>query len=386
MNYVIIGNGVAGIEAAIAVRKNDPVGKIQIITESSHLYYYRPNIIDYLADEISADKLVIYKSDYYEKNKIETVLNTGIEKIIPEENSVVAKNGKKFVYDRLLLATGAVSAVPPVKGLDKSGVFTLRGIGDADRIKDYCKKNNRVIMVGGGLLGLESAYSLAKLGMHMTVIEFFKWLLPRQLDPEGGDILKKILEEKGLSFILNDALSAIEGNNKVERIVLKSGTEIKADAVVISAGVRSRIDLASGANIKVNNGIIVDDYMQTSVKNIYAAGDSIEHRGKCYGIWPAAKEQGKIAGLNMSGISTPYNGTIMANILKITGIDLYSAGDFNRKDLETLVSKGDKTYKKFLVDKTHPIAAIILGDSEAVKIARMVIDGKVATDELKKIF
>ena len=386
MRYLIIGNGVAGTEAAIAIRKKDPDGEIRILTESSLPYYYRPRVIEYLADEAGVDKLIIHKPEFYEKNRIEVLLNTRVSRLLPKEHMVVDDKDVEHQYDRLLLATGARSFVPPIKGSQLKGVFTLREIADADSIKDYCKDLKNVAVIGGGLLGLETAHSIARLGKRVTVIEFCKWLLPRQLDERGGAVLMRMLEEKGLSFVLDDSVLSMEGDSAVERIALKSGGEVAAGAVVIAAGIRCRMELALEAGIEAKNGIIVDDHMRTSASDIYAAGDPIEHRGRVYGIWPAAQDQGRIAGLNMAGEETPYAGTIVSNTLKITGIDLYSAGDFNAPNCEMLVSEGDSSYKKLLLNINDPVGAIVLGDAEAVRIARKVIDRKADPGEMKKYF
>ncbi|HON79026.1 MAG TPA: FAD-dependent oxidoreductase, partial [Spirochaetota bacterium] len=221
-------------------------------------------------------------------------------------------------------------------------------------------------------------------GRNVTVIEFFEWLLPRQLDRIGGKILKEKLEEQGLSFILNDSVASIEGDGKTEKIILKSGNEIKADAVILSAGIKGRNELAMDAGINVNKGIVVNDYLATSVTDIYAAGDPAEHAGCIYGIWPAAREQGKIAGMNMAGIPTPYSKTMISNVLKITGIDLYSAGEFNAEDTEVFSCSVNGTYKKLLM-KGNPVAAIVLGDAKAVKIAQRVMEGKTSPEDFKEI-
>lgn len=386
MKYLIIGNGVAGTEAAISIRKKDPEGEIRILTESSRPYYYRPRVIEYLADEAGVDKLIIHKPEFYEKNRIEVLLNTRAARILPKEHRVVDDKDVEHQYDRLLLATGARSFVPPIKGSQLKGVFTLREIADADSIKEYCKDLKNVAVIGGGLLGLETAHSLARLGKRVTVIEFCKWLLPRQLDERGGAVLMRMLEEKGLSFVLDDSVLSIEGDSATERISLKSGKEVAAGAVVIAAGIRCRMELAVEAGIEAKNGIIVDDHMRTSTADIYAAGDPIEHRGRVYGIWPAAQEQGRIAGLNMAGEAAPYAGTVMSNTLKITGIDLYSAGDFNAPNCEMLVSEGNSSYKKLLLNINDPVGAIVLGDAEAVRLARKVIDRKADPGEMKKLF
>ena len=239
MNYIIIGNGIAGIEAAFAIRKNDPDGTIKIISSSEHLHYYRPNVISISATSQQSKTDYLQKRTVRKKN-IENILHTTITKINPSGHTLIDASGATYRYDRLLLATGAYSFVPPVGGSDCAGVFTLRGITDANKIKDYCRDIDNVVVVGGGLLGLESAYSLVKLGKKVTVVEFCKWLLPRQLDKRGGEILARMLSEKGLSFVLDDSVLSIEGNGRAEKLVLKSGREISAGAVVFSAGIRCR--------------------------------------------------------------------------------------------------------------------------------------------------
>jgi nitrite reductase (NADH) large subunit len=386
MKHVIIGNGVAGTEAALAIRKSDAQASITVVSESPHHYFYRPRVIEYLAGETTTDKLVIYKQDFYDKNRIETRLGTRVTDILTGEHVVLDAKGTRLEWDRLLIATGARSFMPPVRGSDLAGVFTLRGISDADLILDYAKGVEHVAVIGGGLLGLEAAYSLSRLGKTVTVIEFFQWLLPRQLDQAGGRILLEMLESKGLSFILGDSVASIEGDGRVGRLVLKSGKEVQAGMVLVSAGIRCSIDLAKAAGIETNTGIIVDDHLRTSAPGVFAAGDPVEHRGKVYGIWPAAREQGRIAGLNMAGIETAYEGTIMANSLKITGIDLFSAGDFNAKECEILVSEGAGSYRKLCVDLSNPLGAIVLGDPEAVKVAQKIMEGKAKPEEMKRFF
>ena len=386
MKYLIIGNGVAGTEAALAIRKNDSDGEITIISQSKHLFYYRPKLIDYLADEVSLDKFTIYQNGFYERMNIRNVLGTEIVKIISDENCVIFQDGTRYGYDKLLLATGADCFVPPINGVEKKGVLTFRGVVDADNIKEYCKDITDIVAIGGGLLGLETAYSLRKLGKKVTVIEVFDRLLPKQLDYEGAALLRGLLEEKGLSFVFPDMVVAIEGEDKVENVTLKSGGQIRTDAVVISAGIRGRDMLAKEAGIKIKKGIVVNDNMQTSVENIYCAGDPIEHNGKLYGLWPAAKEQGKIAGLSMAGIATRYTGTTLSCTLKVTGIDLCSAGDIDHRDGEVLSSKNSGVYRKFILKNDKPIGAIVIGDPQAIRVVSDVFEGKAPPEEFKKYF
>ncbi|MBL7092445.1 NAD(P)/FAD-dependent oxidoreductase [candidate division KSB1 bacterium] len=386
MKYLIIGNGVAGDEASIMIGKNDATAEIKLISESINYFYYKPKLINYLANEISLNKFTIHKKAFYEKMNIKNIPGTKITKINPDKNIVIAEDKTEYEYDKLLLATGSRAFIPAIKGANKNGVFTIREVEDCDNILEYIKDKNSIVVIGGGLLGLETANSLRSLNKKVTVIEYFSTLLPRQLDNDGANLLKKMLEKKGLNFILPGIVEIIEGKDKVEKVILKSGKEIKADAVIVSAGIRGRIELAQDIGIKINKGIVVNDFMQTSVENIYSAGDSVEHNGKLYGIWKASKEQGKIAGLNMVGIKTKYNGTLFSNILKVTGIDLYSAGNFDSKNGEILISKNGNEYIKFIIKNNQLIGAIVLGNANAVKIASKDFEGKASVEELKNLF
>lgn len=386
MRYLIIGNGVAGIEAALAIRKNDPFGKLAIISESKHLFYYRPKLIDYLAGEVTLDQFTIYKNEFYEKKNLKNILGTKIVKIIPDENTAVSENGTEYEYDKLLIATGADCFMPPINGLDKRGVFAFRGVRDADNIKEFCKDVTDLVVIGGGLLGLETAYSSRRLGKRVIVLEVFDRLLPRQLDNKAAALLRSLLEKRGLSFVLPAIVVAIQGENKVENVVLKSGEKIKASAVIVCTGIRGRDALAKGADIKIEKGIVVNDYMQTSIENIYCAGDPAEHHGQLYGLWPVAKQQGEAAGLNMAGVPTQYRGTVSSSALKITGIAVYSAGDFDARDTEVLLSENQDTYRKLVLKNERPIGAIVVGDPETVGAAERVFEGRSAPEEFKKYF
>jgi nitrite reductase (NADH) large subunit len=386
MKYLIIGNGVAGTEAALAIRERDSDGEITVISESENLFYYRPKLIDYLAGEVTLETFTIHKDEFYEKQNIENVLGTKVVKIIPDKSVAVSESGTKYGYDKLLIATGADCLIPPVEGINKTGVFDFRGVKDADSIREYCKDVTDVVVLGGGLLGLETAYSLRKSGKTVTVIEIFDRLLPKQLDNEGAGLLKRLLEDKGLSFVLPASVLAIEGKDKVENVVLRSGQQIRAGAVVICTGIRARVKLAKEANITVGKGIVINNHMQTSTENIYCAGDPAEHNGRLYGLWNPAREQGKIAGFNMAGVPSQYRGTVDSSTLKITGIEVYSAGDFDAEDAEVLISKNQNMYRKFVLSDDRPVGAIVVGDSVAIKAAASVFEGKAAIEEFKKHF
>jgi nitrite reductase (NADH) large subunit len=381
MNYIIIGNGIAGTEAALNIRKADESGSITIITDSGNLHYYRPRLVDYLSGETSLEKFTTYNEEFYEKNNITNRLNTTISSINTKEQTVLTDKGESFSYDKLLLATGARAFLPPITGSDKKGVFTLRTAADTEEIKEFSEGITDIVVVGGGLLGLENANSLMKLGKKVTVIEAVEWLLPRQLDMSGGIVLQKLLEEKGLKFILNDSVSSIDGDHAVSSITLKSGEKIETNSLVISAGIRCNLELAKTSGIETNLGIIVNNLMETSIKNIYAAGDAVEHEGKVYGLWAPAKEQGAIAGSNMAGKEDEYKGSTISTILKVTGIDLFSSGDIHSVNGTVKSDTTDSTYKKLITDNKGTQSAIVVGDKKSISIARKVISGKAEPEE-----
>lgn len=384
MHYCIIGNGVAGTEAALAIRSVDNSSAITIITQSAYHMYYRPRLIEYLAGDIKPENLYIYKPAVYDEKRIEILFKTEVVDIDTKDKIITLHNGSKIKYDTLCIATGAAPNMPDIPGKHLKGVFTIRDIEDADAIIAHVEhaSNKNIAVVGGGLLGLETAFSLCKRGFNVTVIEFFERLLPRQLDSEGAALLQKLLEQKGLQFILSDSVTNIIGDSYVQKIQCKSGKHLDAGTVIFSMGIKARTDLAKQCGLAVNRGIIINNYLQTSNPDIFAAGDPTEYNGICYGIWPAARQQGKLAGLNMAGARQEYNGTLLSVLLKITGIDLYSAGDFTRQDTKSIVHKADSIYVKFLYSDAEPVASIVIGDMNIIKLARDVMEKKAGINKL----
>jgi nitrite reductase (NADH) large subunit len=245
----------------------------------------------------------------------------------------------------------------------------------------------RGVLIGGGLLGLEAGNGLKKMGLGITVIEFFPRLLPRQLDNEGGHRLQNILEDRGFSFKLDAKTRSIDGSEEVEGVTLENGESIAADTVVISAGVNPKLDLAMQLDLDCNRGIKVDERMQTSHPDIYAAGDIVEFEKKTYGIWPAAMEQGEIAGANISGGDATYEGTILSTILKVADIDLASAGDIdaNNQYYSKIVASGT-IYKKTVIANNKVIGCIMLGDTKNFnRINKAISTGENILSELDSL-
>ena len=364
-NYLIIGNGVAGTTAAENIRKQDQDGKITIITDEDLPFYYRIRLNDYLAGEITEKDLLSKSEQWYKDNRIDLKLGERIVKAESTEKIVLSEKNQKFSYDRLLIATGSHSFIPPIKGSEKKGVFALRTIQDVHNISSWESHIEEVVLIGGGLLGLEAGNALRKLGKKVMVVEFFPRLLPRQLDEDGAKRLQSIMEGMGFSFRLGAKTQEIMGNDKVESVLLEGGEKLPSEMVIISAGVRPNMELAEPLGLHHEKGIKVDESLRTNQPDIYAAGDVAEFKGIPYGIWPAAMEQGKIAGTNMAGGDMIYKGTTMANTLKVVGIDLASAGDIDAENrLESKTVTDEKVYKKIVLENDQIIGCIMLGDTK----------------------
>ncbi|MBN1849288.1 MAG: NAD(P)/FAD-dependent oxidoreductase [Deltaproteobacteria bacterium] len=377
-DYLIIGNGVAGTTAAENIRKHDEDGTITILTDEDTPFYYRIRLNDLISGDITEEALIAKNEQWYEDLHIDLLLQMKVKKVDIEKKTIITDDKLDLSYNKLLLATGSHSFVPPIKGSNKKGVFTLRSIQDARDISDYAKGIEDVVLIGGGLLGLEAGNALRKSGRKVMIVEFFPRLLPRQLDAEGADRLQKIMEDMGFSFRLGAKTQQIKGKTKVSGVLLEGGEILQSRMVIVSAGVRPNMELAVSMGLDHDKGIKVDNFMRTSQADVYAAGDVAEFRGMSYGIWPASMEQGKIAGTNMAGGEMFYDGTTMANTLKVVGIDLASAGNIDAENqLESKVVTNEKTYKKIVISDDRIIGCIMLGDTKGFnKITKAMADKK----------
>jgi nitrite reductase (NADH) large subunit len=364
-NYLIVGNGVAGTTAAENIRKQDKKGNITIMTDEDLPFYWRIQLNEYISGEMTEKELLAKKEEWYQDQNISLKLKTRVVGADAQKRVVVTEDKEELPYDSLLIATGSHSFIPPIKGSEKKGVFALRDFQDARDISAFAKNIEEVILIGGGLLGLEAGNALRKLGKKIMVVEFFPRLLPRQLDVDGAERLQKILEGMGFSFRLGAKTQEITGDDKANGASLEGGETLSGQMVVISAGVRPNLELAEPLGLKTDKGVVVDERLQTNQPDIYAAGDVAEFKGMPYGIWPAAMEQGKIAGINMAGGKATYNGTTMANTLKVVGVDLASAGNIDAEnEFESKVATDEDQYKKIVLENNQIIGCIMLGDTK----------------------
>ena len=384
--YLIIGNGVAGNAAAENIRKHDPEGKIVVFSRESRPFYSVPALPSFLAGDKAADQIILHHQSWYDQHRIDLYLDTRVTQIDAAQKFVETDKGERFPFDKLLLATGGNSFVPPMQGADSPGVFTLRTLADADRIKKAAASAKTVVLIGGGLLGLEAGNGLRKMGLKVLVVEFFPRLLPRQMDAAGAAILARQMEDMGFTFHLGAKTREIAPGPEGLTVNLESGEKLKGDLVLISAGVRPDLSLAQALGLNIDKGVKVDDSMKTSRDGIYAAGDLIEHRGRFYGIWPAAMEQGAVAGAAMAGQAATYEGTLPSNVLKVVGIDLVAAGDIDADGKLKAVVHTDsakKTYRKLVIQDNLLVGAILLGDIRGSAEIQAAIKKKLDLSPLK---
>jgi nitrite reductase (NADH) large subunit len=376
---VVVGCGVAGFTAATTIRQNDPKVVVSVYTDEKSLFYPRPELYRALSGEVPPSDIIAFSEQWYEKRGIRVYLEKKVSKIDTAKKELLLEDGSRVSYDKLLLANGALPFVPPIDGVGKTGVFSLRSLEDAITIRNYAKKMVKAIVIGGGLLGLELASSLRKLGLQVEVVEIFPKLLPKQLDADGAIILKDRIATLGIDFELGAKTVEILGRESVSGVALDNGKQLPGDFVLFSAGISSNTELAAEAGIKVNRGVIIDQYLRTSAYDVYAAGDVAEFKGRVYGIIPAATEQGRIAAMNIASDETRvYEGTIPSNTLKIVGIDLTSMGlvapeEPGYEEIKK-VNRENGVYKKIVLKQGKIVGAIILGDTRNVASIKRLMD------------
>jgi len=376
-NFVIVGNGAAGYYAADAIRKRNKKCSINIISAENHITYFRPQLSDYLSKSIPDNEFYVSPESWYKDNHIKLTLNTMVEKISTENNRVILNSGEEILYDKLIIATGSHNHIPVIIGANKPSVFSLKDLDDANNIKLAMKTSRDVVIIGGGLLGLEAAAQMKKSGVNVTVVELYSRLLPRQLDEEGAELFKKAAANSGVNFILGDCLDKILGEDKVTEIKLKSGLTIKADLVLFSVGIRANKILAQNSGINNNNGILVNDKMETNIQNIYACGDVAELNGRIYGNWVVSTEMGKIAGANAAGDDSVFQDIVCSTAFNAMDIQLFSTGELSSRDnnlVEYSIKNSTKNlYKKLFFIEDKIVGGILMGDTKkSVKLSELI--------------
>lgn len=372
--YLIIGNGIAGLSAAREIRNNDKDGQLIMISSEPYLTYYRMKLTEGIEKNFTLSDLLVNKEDWYKDKNIEVLLSKIVVKLDVENKTISLDDGLQVTYDKLLIATGSRPFIPPINGKFKEGVFALRTLNDLEYIKEYISDKETVTVIGGGLLGLEAAWSLKLLGKKVNVVEFAPYLLPRQLDEELGLKLGEKLNREGISVYLPRTAEEIIGEGRATGIRIKGGEEILSDAILVSSGIRPNLDLVRDTPIVFDKGIYVDEHLQTNIEDIYAAGDVVEYNKVVVGLWTTGNEQGKIAGSNMSGGDLEYTEPKPFSNLKIGNIQLFSAG--NIVDFDKVLEYKDETrdiHHKLYIKDGKMVGVILTGDLKEQNILKKAV-------------
>lgn len=367
---VIIGTGVAGVTAALEAREHAPGADITLLGAERYDFYNRMAVHTLVPDARPASRLSLLPNDWTRHHRIRRLRGVAGQAIDRKRREVWTDDGDRLPYDRLLIATGAQCAVPAIQGRDKEGIFVLRTIDDAVRLREYIRDHGcrRAVVIGGGLLGLEAASGLAKMDVRVSVVEAAPWPVPRQLDATAGNLVGELMGDLGIKIVPGAVIEALGGSERIEDVQLSDGRRLKADVVLLATGVEPDVALARSAGLAVNHGVIVDDRMATSDPDIFAAGDVAAHDGRIIGLWPVGIEQARVAARNMVGGDARYTPVVPPSRLKVAGLDVLSVGDVNTPppgaQVIALHDEGGRRYRKLVVHAGRARAAILVGYPE----------------------
>ena len=365
--YVILGNGIAGLQAAAAIRERDKTGAVVMISEEPYRTYHRPMLTKSIMAELDEEQIAVQDASWYEENHIQLVLGKEVTEIQPETHTVILEDGSQFLYTKLIYAAGARCFVPPINGAGKKGVVAIRGLKDVKEIETMLPSVKHVVVIGGGVLGLEAAWELKKSKCDVTVLEAAPMLMGRQLDEPAAELLKKIAKEQGIDIHTGVQVVEFTGEDQVSSVLLADGREFPAELVIVSAGVRANAAVLEKSGVKTEKAVVVNERMETSAADIYACGDCAEFEGINYAIWPEASEQGRIAGANAAGDELVYQE--VSSGLSFHGMKtaLFAAGDNGKNPnliYKTVEFKdmGKKHYQKLYFLNNRLCGVILIGD------------------------
>lgn len=394
--YLIIGNSAGGIGAAEAIREVDKVGTITMVSDEPYPAYSRPLISEYLASRRPLEKMLFRSPDFYEKNHIRVALEKKVVQLDTSKHVIKLESGETIAWEKLLLATGGTPIVPQIKGISRKGVFTFTILDDAKAIDQYLgHRVRRAVVIGGGLIGISVTEALVKRGIKVTIVEMKERILNTILDKELSFLVEGRLEQSGVRVVTGHTVTDIDSylGDAITGVIMDDGAPIPCELVILAIGVKPRTELVTGTGIKINRGIVVDRYMNTSSDDVYACGDVTEAYDFVYGenrstpIWPNACMGGRVAGFNMAGIPTEYSGGTAMNSLKYFGLAIVSAGMVNPPDnsYEALSKKCEHTYKKVILKNGLLSGMVFAGDIEKAGIIYNLMKDRVDISSFKEV-
>jgi nitrite reductase (NADH) large subunit len=364
---VIVGNGMAATRLVDELTTLVP-GKyaIAVVGDEPSLAYNRVLLSSLLAREIEPEDVELKAAAWWRNRGVTLVYGRRATEIDSKARFVRLRGGAKLGYSKLVLATGSEAVRLPLPGAELPGVVTFRDKSDVESILSRARPGARAVVIGGGLLGLEAAYGLMRAGAHVSVVHLMDRLMERQLDPHAAGLLKDALEARGIQVLLNAESEAIQGRRKVAGLRLKDGRNVPADLVVMAVGIRPNVRIARAADLAVNRGIVVGDDLMTSDPHTYAIGECAEHRGTCYGLVEPAYEQARVLARTLAGKAASYEGSLLSTNLKVSGVNVFSAGDFigtAGSEPIVLTDPGRQSYRKMIVTGDKLTGAVLVGDT-----------------------
>jgi nitrite reductase (NADH) large subunit len=355
MNIVIAGGGIAGTTAAETARQEDPSADITIFALERESLYYRPRLPEIVSGKLEADKVYAHPDQWYHDKAIELRKGESLLEICLDNRQVRGSLGSRLIYDRLLIATGAEASRPAPVDYSLPGVYTVRRLDDAMSLFYDAKRAKTAVMLGGGVLALEIAAALGAHGLKVHVLERSERILPRQTTPASAVKLASILAAQGLEIHLKSSLASLKNAGRLTGVALSDGSEIGAELLVVCAGVVPNIELAKDLGLKTDRGVVVDRFLETSLQNVFAAGDCAQTPDGAGGLWSISRQQGLCAGRNLvrePKDRQPYEPIAPSSVLKVAGVELMAAGDLDPEDkLRSAVAETEQTYRKVVVDQ-----------------------------------
>ena len=385
--YVILGNGAAGLSAAKAIRERDKTGSVIMISNEAYPTYNRPMLTKSMVAELDAKEILVEPEAWYQENNIHLLLEKEVTGIHTDKKEITLSDGTALKYTKLIYALGSECFVPPIPGTDKPEVVAIRRMSDIEKIEAMLYRVQNVVVIGGGVLGLEAAWELKKSRKQVVVLEAAPQIMGRQLDEGASQMLTDISRSNGIDIHAGVQIASIEGESSVTGVKLADGREFPAELVIVSAGVRANVGAAKNAGLDINRGIVVNADMSTSDENIFACGDCAEYEGINYAIWPQALEQGKVAGANAAGDALTYT-TVSAG-LSFHGMNtgLYAIGDNGKNPnliYRTVEFKdmGRKQYEKYYFMNNRLCGAILIGDTSKMAFVTEAVEQKKTFKEM----
>jgi nitrite reductase (NADH) large subunit len=374
---IIIGGGVAAVNAIKAIRELDREVEINVFQNETIYPYYRIKLTKNLFDNLAEDKILLQKKEWYSLNNIKLHLGEEVVDIDTNKQEIALHSGSRFTYDKLLIANGSSNFIPPIDGIEKENVHTIRKLSNIEDIKDSIEDKKAILIIGGGIQGLETAWALHQHGKKVIIAEVQESLMPRQMDKRASEILSRAIESFNIKLFLNTQIKKLNGKDEVEGVTAENGDTIDCDMVIYSVGIRANKKFLENTPIKTNLGVIVNDRMQTNIENVYAAGDVAELYGKIGGLWNVALEQGKTAGYNIAGREAVYTASVPVTMMNAFNISLFSVGNTDENSCDqTLIEDNPEelSYKRLFIKDNKIIGAILMGDTKYSTLLKNLVE------------